>query len=836
MWDQLRDVRYAVRRLARSPGFALTALVTLGLGIGATTAIFSILQAVVLRPLPYEDPERLVTVGHVSRTNELGVPAAGWFHYSERSKTLSRFAVYLESSSSVAGAGEPLELGILQATPSLLGVLGVRPAIGRDFTEEDARRGAPPVVLVSHAYWVRHLGSDPAAIGRPVLAGAKEIVVGVLPAGFEFERPPATVVFGNRFEPPHIILPLRMDRPTARFGNYMYQGVARLAPGVSPEEAARELHGLMMEAAAAYPGAFTPAELEEGGYRPRVVRFQDGIVGDLAGVLWMLFGAVGFVLLIATANVANLFLVRAESRRSELAIRRALGATGASLARTFLTESVLLAGLGGALGTAAASAGTQALLRLAPTAIPRAEGIALDVGVLAFSAGLSMLAGLLFGAAPLLRAGEAGGGALVDRTRGGTTGARAARARALLVVTQVAFAVVLVIGSGLLLRTFSNIRSVDPGFDGSRTATFRLALSGALLRAAGRTETAADAARSRFMLDLARRLEQLPGVEHATFAADLPLDGAEFYDFVAVDGRLASGLEPEMKALRVFIGPGYFDAIGARLLQGRELEEREFLDQPRSVVINRAFAASRFPQGDAIGRRLMQSAPGIDPSRDVWYTIVGVVDDIREGSLMSPAEPTVYLPTIFLPDGDFAMWVSNMIGVVRVSGDPGAMLPRVRAGIQAAWPEIPINSLATLDQVTARSFQQVSFAMTIVIIAAACALLLGLVGVYGTVSYAVRQRTREFGLRIALGATASDVRRDVLANGSALGLTGIAIGLAAAVLAARVVGSLLFGVSTTDPLVYSGAAGGLFVLVLAASLGPAARAASTDPAEALRAE
>ncbi len=835
--DLLQDLRYAIRRLLRSPGFATTSLITVGLGIGATTAIFSIVNAVLLRPLPYEQPDNLVVVGHQSKSGESGVPSAGWFHYLDRSKTLSQFAIYIESSTSITGTGEPVELGLVQATPSFLDVLGVTPAKGRNLLEEDSEPGATPVVLVSHRYWVRHLGSDPDVIGKPALEGASQLVVGVLPEDFAFVRPPATVVFGNPFEAPDLILPLGgLDRATARFGNFMYQGVGRLAAGVSPENATHELEGLMLEAAETYPGLFTPDELREGGYRPRVQRFHDAIVGDLAGVLWILFGAVGFVLLIATANVANLFLVRAESHRGEVAIRRALGATRFSLARTYVTESVVLAGLGGVFGIGLAMVGEKGLLQLAPTEIPLADGVGLDLTVLFFGLGLALLAGLVFGVVPLLRKGSVEAGLQGDRGRWGTAGAGASRTRRVLVVAQVAFATILLVGSGLLLRTFQNLRNVDPGFDGSRTVTLKLALSRSHLRAAGHNEQAADAARSRFMGDLAFRLSQIPGVEQATYSADLPLDGGEFHDYIAVDGAVPTGLEDGTKALRVFMGPGYLNAIGARMLRGRELEAAEFTDQPRSVVVNRAFASANFPNGDAIGRRLMQWAPPANPSADVWYTIVGVVDDIRETSLMTPAEPTVYLPTIFLPESDFAMWISNMIAVVRVSGDPRAVLPRLLSEVRTAYPEIPVNSVATLDQVTAGSFQEVSFAMIIVLIAALLALVLGLVGIYGTVSYVVGQRRREFGVRIALGATGWDVRRQVLAGATVMGLAGVGIGLALAGLASGIVRSMLFGVSAIDPLVYAGVAMVLFLLVLVASLGPAGRAAASDPAAAMRVE
>jgi predicted permease len=420
--DVLDEVRVALRRLARSPGFTMASIVTLGLGIGATTAIFSVVYGVLLRPLAYPDQDQLVVVGHGTASGDLGIPLAGWFHYGDRSRALTDLAIYVESSASISGEGEPVELGLIQATPSLLDVLGVTPAMGRGLTEEDAQPGAPPVLLVSHGYWVRRLGSDPDVTGKPLLEGDDDIVVGVLPADFDFERPAATVVFGNPFEAPDVILPLRgLTRAGTWFGNYMYQGVGRLARGHTPEDAQRELYGLMLEAADAYPGGFTPAELEEGGYRPRVERFDEAIVGDLADVLWILFGAVGFVLLIATANVANLFVVRAESRRGELAVRRALGASRRSLARSFLTESVLLSLAGGVVGVVLAASGTTALLGLTPAEVPRADGVGISVGVLGFAAALSVVAGLVFGATPLFRR-EARSGLLGERSRGGTAG------------------------------------------------------------------------------------------------------------------------------------------------------------------------------------------------------------------------------------------------------------------------------------------------------------------------------------------------------------------------------------------------------------------------------
>lgn len=832
------DLRHAVRGLARRPSFALAATLTLALGVGATTAIYSVVYGVVLKPLPYPEPDRLVAVGHWSPDGDKGMPAAGYVHYSERATRLSGLALYLEISSPISGTGEPLELNIIRTTSNLLSVLGIAPILGRGFTEEDAGEGAPPVALLSHGYWMRHFGGDPDILGKPALEGSEPIVVGVLPPDFRFERPRATVVFGNPFEAPDIYLPLAVDRAGLWFGNYMYQSVGRLAPGATPAAALEELTALMYEAAETYPGGFTPAGLDEAQTRPRVVRVKDAIVGDVARVLWILLASTGLVLVIATANVANLFLVRAESRRGEIALRRALGAGGVSLARASFTESGLLALVGGAAGVGAAALGVRLLVRSAAVEIPRLDEVGMNGPVLGFALAVTVLAAVVFGLVPVIRALRLDpGAALGEESRGSTAGRRRRRARDLLVVAQVALALVLLVGSGLLLRTFDNLRRVDPGFRGEHTLTFRLSLSGSLLRAAGHDERRADVARTRYMMDVAERLEALPGVEEATFSADLPLDEGEYRDYIAIEGALPSDLESGTRALRVFVGPGYFSAIGGHVASGREFERLDFADEPRVALVNRAFAKQRWPDGEnPIGKRLLQYFTDVDPDADIWYTIVGVVDDIHESTLMTPPEPTVYLPTIFRPEGNFAMWVSNMVAVVRCSGDPAAMLPAVLAEMRDLAPEVPINTVETLDQLTARSFQQVSFAMVLLIVAAGVAVLLGLVGIYGTVAYVVGQRTREFGLRLALGATARDVKLAVLKQASLVALAGMALGLLGALAASGVLRSLLYGVSSADPAVYVGVAAVLLGLVLVASLVPAGRAASVDPSVALRVE
>lgn len=822
-----REVRHAARGLRKSPSFTIAAVLTLGLGIGATTAIFSVLNGVVLRPLPYPDPGRMVSVSHTDDDGDrLGMPDGGYFFYAENASTLSDLAAYLELSQVIRGTGAPFELAMALATPSIFDVFRVRPIHGRLFTAADAEPGAPDVAVLTYGFWLRQFGGDPDAIGQPLTAGSDIEVIGVLPQDFEFARADASIVFGNSFDQPDVLVPLTMRQTSARFGNFMYQGIGRLAEGVTAEGSARELAALMPQAAEAYPGLHTVASLREGGHRPVVRTLQDAIVGRLASTLWILLGAVGLVLLIATANVANLFLARAESQRREIAVRRSLGAGMKALARASMAEGVVLSTFGGVLGLALAAIGVRLLLGLAPPDLPRLDEAGLDARVLAFAGALTILTGFVFGLFPLLsHARTDARAALGEESRGATTGSKRQRTRRLLVAAQVAFALVLLIGAGLLVRTFQNLRDVDPGFDGSNVLTLRASLHGLY---------STDVEATEFLLDLTRRLEGVPGVEVATFAGDLPLDGDEWRDDVAVEGALPTNESEKVSALRVFVGPGYLEAIGARLMRGRELERLDFDGYPEFVVVNEAFAEQRWPGEEAIGKRLMQG--GNSPDEDVWYTVSGIVADIREGSLMTPPEPTVYLPTVFKPDDDYAMFVRNMPVVVRTEGDPLVAFRAIERELHAFNPELPINSVMTLGELEARSFQQVSFAMTLVVIAAIVALVLGFIGIYGVVAYLVSLRSREFGIRMALGATPGHLRRTVLREGGVIALTGILVGLAGAVLASRIFASLLFGVAATDLATYGVVSLGLLMVVMLASLGPAQRSTSVDPVAAIRAE
>lgn len=833
-----REFRHAVRRLSRHPGFAISALITLALGIGGTTSIFSVIESVILRPLPYQDDDRLVVLEHESATGRLGMNSAAYLHYGERSQSVTRMGVWIEASAPIAGLGEPVELNQIIASRHLLATLGVEPFLGRGFVTEDHEPGAAPVVLVSHAFWVQRLGGDPGAVGDPVLPGSSEIVVGVLPAGFEFVRPEALVVFGNGFDEPDVYYPLEAIDPTeARFGNFIYGGVGRLAPGATVDEARRELETLMYEATEAYPGGIDEERLRADGFRPRVETIRSALVGDVAGVLWMLLAAVGFVLIIALANVANLFLVRAEARTGEIAVRRALGASRGAVGLTFASEAVILALLGGVLGVGLATIGTEGLLRLVPGDVPRLDGVRLNAIVLSFAVGVSALTALVLAWVPAVRNRRVDvGTGLGEGGRSGGGSRRGKRVRHGLLVSQIAFSLVLLVGSALLASSFRNLGSVDPGFEPSDVLTLRLPLSGSILSAAGFEDGPADRRRTDFMLQVVERLETLPGVQSAAFSTDLPLDGDEWHDGVATEGDWPEDDAGATQSQRVFVGPGYLSTIGARIVRGRDIQRQDFAEQPRVAVVNESFARRHWPDQDPLGRRLAQYTPSVDPEDDVFYTVVGVVSDIREASLMTPPEPTVYYPSVFLPEGGFSMWISNLVAVVRTEGEPEALLPAVRGEILRYRPDVPIKEVATLEEIAESSFAEVRFSMTLIGIAAAVSLLLGVVGIYGSVSYVVARRTRELGLRIALGASGSEVSWGVLRRSAVVALQGLAVGLVTALLAGRVLESMLFGVSAASPSVYGAVSAVVLGVVLAASLLPALRAARIDPMVAMRAE
>lgn len=817
-----RSLRQALRSLARSPLFTVITVLTLSVAIGASSAIFSIVNGVLLRPLPYPESERLVVVGHTAPAAgfpEVPQANASYVLYRERSATLEELGLYDGGDFGLTGNGEPEKVGGAAVTESLFPVLRVVPALGRNFTAEEILPDAENVAILGHGLWQRRFGGDPGALGRTIeVDGVTRTVVGVMPAGFDLP-------YGEDAE---IFVPFQIDREKLTTGSYSYTGIGRLKPGVTVEAAFADIDRLAKQLPDVYEGDFLTHEMiDEIGFAALIVPLIDHVSGDASRTLWILLGTVGLVLLVACANVANLFLVRAEGRHKEIAIRSALGAERGVLVRHFLRESTLLGLAGGALGLGLAFGAVRLLLALSPEGIPRLESIRVDGWVLAFTIGISLLAGLLSGLAPVLRHSRPDiAGALKEGFRGTTLGRARVRGRTALVLAQVALAFVLLVGSGLMAKSFWHLRRVDPGFDPEGVLTMRLALPNAYF---GDGETVAD-----FYQRLLDRVASLPGVESAGATTKLPLrsPGANHNGVLIEDRPVDQGRLPHVE-LSVRVTPGYFETMGIRLVEGRTVELADIEDRTGAVVVNQAFAQKYWSGENPIGKRIW---PGIVEEMEDedfgWWQIVGVVGDVRSLSLEEETKPIVYY-AIIGPGDDY--W-SHMNLVVRTASTPAAFAPSVRAAVWEVDPRVPITDVETMSRVVADATSRAGFTMLMLVIAAGVALLLGSVGIYGVISYGVTQRRQEIGVRMALGAESQGVAGMVVRQGAVVAAIGLAVGVAAALGVTRVMEALLFEVSPTDPPTFGFVVALLFTVAVVASWVPARRAASVDPAIALRAE
>jgi predicted permease len=809
------DLRFALRTLVRYPTFSAVAVLTLALGIGANTAVFTLVDGVLLSPLPFEDSDELIAIRHLGRggADQLPMSTGLYALYREQASSIEEIALYGPAAPNLVTNGEAERVAAQTATPSFFDVLGVEAALGRTFSEEEGAPGAEPVVILSDGLWRDAFGAEPSVIGQSVdLNGTSREVIGVMPPDF-----------GHPSREARLWIPLVVNPATAPLAAFGVSGVARLAPGATTDGVLTELTGLIGRLRELFPDSGAPAFLEEVQLRAVVTPLKESIVGDVGSTLWILLGTVGFLLLIACANVANLLLVRAEGRQRELALRVAIGASRADVLRASMSESVVLAAVGGLLGVGIAGVAVRASMDFLPSTLPRAAEIGVDVRVLAFTAAISVGCAALFGLVPLLR----GGRDLVPRLRDGAAhGASSGRARHAvrntLVVVQMALALVLLVGSGLMLRSFQALLRVDPGFAAERvlTASFNIPPG----EIPGWQETAG------FYRDLGDALRAQSGVEAVGFAAVLPLTGnASFFTIEVEDHPRAEGDLPIL-ASHNQVGPGYFEAMGIDLLEGRTLEAGDGAEAARSIVISESFADQRWPDGSPLGRRIRMGFPDED-----WFQIVGVVADVKHESLEAAAEAMVYWPSTIGAASDPEP-TRAMQMVVKASTDPLALLPVVRREAEALNARIPLSNPRTMDDIVAEATSRTSFTMAVLGAAAWIALLLGLVGTYGVVSYVVSQRTREIGVRLALGATAPAVRGMVIRHGLALAGVGALTGLVVAVALSRVISSLLYDVSPTDPLTYGAVASVLVLVSLAATWIPAARAAGVDPARALRSE
>jgi putative ABC transport system permease protein len=811
--DMFNELRFAIRGLARTPGFTLVALVTLALGIGATTAVFTLVDSVLLRPLPYPDSDRVMSVRHEGRGGEDQLPISPGLYllYREHARTISALAMHNNAVMNITGEDDAERVTGQIVTPSFHDVLRATPALGRPLLESDAEQGAEPVVVISHAWWQSRFGGDPAVLNSTLhMNGVARQVIGIMPRGFSYPDDEA------RFW-----IPLTVDPANAPMAAFGASGIARLSEGATVEAARAEIEGIIARLDQLRPeDAQTVAFLREVRLASRIDPLKEVIVGDLQRVMWTLLGMVGFVLLIACANVANLLLVRAEGRQRELAVRQALGGSRAAIARPFLAESLVLGLAGGGLGVGVAAAAVRITTALAPSDLPRMWEVGIDPRVLAFTAIVSLVAAFTFGMFPVLRYGNGDlSGALKEGgARGGTAGRERHRVRNTLVVAQVTLALVLLVGSGLMFRSFLALMAVDPGFRQDGILAVQLAVPTAEIQEAS---AVAD-----FYRQLTERVAALPGVQAVGATAAVPLGGQLNFVTHSIEDHPTGPDELPPMSFLTYVDEGYFETMGIRIVEGRALEAGDGAHRFRAAVVSRAYAQRWWPDASAVGRRI-EFGPG-----GPWE-IVGVAENVRNRGLQEDPEELVYLPPMLGP-AEAPQAVRTRELLVRVAGDPLAALPIVRNQVRELNPRIPLANPRTMNDVMRVAAAETSFTMAVLGSASVVALLLGLIGIYGVVSYIVTQRTRELGVRMALGATRGSVRMLVVRHGVTLAGIGVGVGLAFTLGASRLIESLLFGVSARDPLTYAAVAAALVLIATLASWIPARRAAGVDPAVALR--
>jgi putative ABC transport system permease protein len=814
-----QELRHAARRLMRTPVFTAAAATTLALAIAANAAIFTLVHRVVLNPLPYADSERLLALDHgiPSRKVPSGVQVMTWQLYhqlADNARTLDSIAAYTGSHATLTGSGTPERVAITRATPSLLPVLRAAPALGRWFTESEGTPGAPAVAVLAHGFWVRRFGADPAIVGRTILLnGISTDVVGVMPASFTFPRPPID-----------LWQPAQSTRASASF-LFSVQGVARLRDDATIAAARAEMTNLIEDLARVAPN--------QTGIVSTALPLHEAVVGNIAGALWILLAAVGLVLLVACANIANLFLVRSESRQREVAVRRALGAGTRRLARYFLAESALLGVVGGILGLVLAWAGVRLLVAFGPVNLPRLSEVRIDAVVVVFTAGLSLLAAVAFGAIPLLRLAPMTV-TLHDSGRGQTATRGQHRARHVLMTAQVALALVLLVASGLMVRSVQQLRNRDLGFDPSSTLSFGVTLPARTYETRERA-----AATHRAILD---RLNGLPGVISASASSCLPISGSCMGNGLNVESELddPGQLRRQFAWFRAVAG-GYFETAGVRLIGGRTIQQSDVDRREPVVVVDEALAAMYFPGQDPIGKRV-QSATRADPKLPTppWLEVVGVVANTPTGTLTGPALPQMYMPMSIAGGPDIPAQaligpdITTMSYVVRSTTNPEDLAGAVRASVDAVDANLAIAQVRTLQEIVDRAGDQMLFTMVLLGIAASVALLLGAIGIYGVVSYIAAQRTGEIGVRLALGAEPSGVTALILRQSVGVTMIGVGLGLAAALAGGKLIEALLYNVSPRDPVVIGVVTLLLTGIALVACWLPARRAARLSPLEALR--
>ena len=816
--DVWQDVRYGLRTFRKKPGFTLVAVSTLALGIGANAAIFSAVNGVLLKSLPFPDPERLAALYETNESGrEIAVAFPDYLDWRAGASAFEEMGARTPAGGVLTGEEGPERVTGRLVTASFFRTLGVRPAAGRFFTEEEDRPGGGRLIVLSHGLWLRRYGGDPGVVGRDVtFNGASWTVAGVMPPQFDF--------YGENNLNNQFFIPLGQladQKWMHERASHVVMVTARLKPGVTMGQARAQLEALAARLAEQFPET-------NGSTGARLNSFLDDYVGEARPALLMLMTAVGAVLLIACANVANLLLVRAAARRKEIALRVALGAGRGRVVRQLLTESLLLAAGGGALGLLFAWWGVAAFSRLTPDVLPRAEGISLDGRALGFTLALTLLTGVAFGLVPALQTSKAD---LNDAMKGGGVGGGSSAGgrwlRSGLVVTEVALSLVLLIGAGLLLRSFSQLMRVEPGFEARDVLTLRLRLPDARYTDAGRIAP--------FLKEVKRRVEALPGVRRVSLATGFPFGRASEKGYW-LEGRpepRQSSDWPDVYAQ--WVSPEFHQTLGIPLLAGRFIEEGDGPDSPPVALVDDDFVRRNFPGGsprDALGKRLRFGGEG-----EPWFEIVGVVGHVRQNGLDEEGRPGVYRPWTQIGPRQLADgYTRAMDFVVKTSVEPTRLVEPIRGEVQSLDRDQPLGNVRTLSSLVEQTVAPRRFSMTLAGVFAFVALVLGAVGLYGVLSYVVAQRAREIGIRMALGAQRGDVHRLVISQGMALALGGVAAGVAASLALPRLMAGLLFGVGAADPPTYALVTLLLLAVALAACYLPARRASKVDPLTALRYE
>jgi putative ABC transport system permease protein len=808
MDDLLRDLRYAFRLLLKSPAFTAIAVSTLALGIGANTAIFSVVNGVLLRPLPYREPGRLVMIVEKNSYSILSTSYENYLDWRDQSHSFEAMEATRGATITLTGAGEPERLNVRMTTAGIFPMLGVGAQVGRTFLPEEDKPNGAPVALLSYGLWQRKFGGTREILGKPVTLDSRPYtVVGVLPSDFQI------------LQPADVFLPFTPWAKTLPDDRNWHPGifpVARLKPGASREEARAEMVGITKRLEEQYP-------LYNTGKSADVVGLQEQLVQNSRPALLLLLGAVSFVLLIACVNVANLLLARAGARAREVAIRSAMGASRTRMMRQLLTESVLLAVAGGAVGLLLAKAALAPLLSLAADSVPQGLPIGLDHWVLLFTAGVSLLTGILFGIVPAMRTAKQDlRETLNEGARGSTVGPGQHRLRGSLVAMEIAFAMLLLVGSGLLLRSFSRLQEVPPGFQPDHLFVADLPLS--------QTAYAQPAQRAEFFDRLVERAKALPGVRSAAAASFLPVSGGGSIIHFNIKGQPPKTPNEFIAAGYRAITPGYLETLGVPLIQGRLLTASDHEKAPPVVVINATMLKTFFHNENPLGKYMQL---GAEPDQDVpWMEVVGVVGDVRPGLGLDP-QAEMYLP---YRQADLVLPVFQLSLVLRTAGDPLLQASALRNALAEIDPDQPLVRVRTMEDNMASSIAQPRFRTWLILIFAGIALALAAVGVYGVMSYTVTQRTNEIGVRVTLGAGPREIYRIVVGEGLRFAILGVGIGLAAALALTRLLQSFLFGVSAYDPMTFAGVPVLLILVAVAASLVPARRATRVDPVVALRYE